>query len=276
MKVVNGKAVAKKILKKLTKEIAALGSTPSLHVILIGDDSGSKVYVQAKKRAAGQVGIEFSLHHFPAETNEKILSEFIKALNQNTSVTGFLIQLPLPDHLDPNRLLNLIDPQKDVDCLTTENFGLLALNQPRFLPATAAAVEEILKEQKFKLRRSQVVVVGRGRIAGLPIALHLVHQDATVTITHSQTGNLGQTLSQADLVISAAGKPGLIKAEMLKDGTGVIDVGWARVDNQPAGDLDPTDIEETVSFYTPVPGGVGPLTVACLLRNVLSAYLDLK
>lgn len=274
MVIVDGKAVAKQFLRELELKTAGLSRKPSLRVILVGDDPGSRAYVRAKEQAARQVGIDFALHHFPGESNEQFLAEFIQTLNRDRSITGFLLQLPLAGHLDTNNLLNLIDPKKDVDCLTAANLGRLAQDRPRFLPAAAAAVEIILKKQGFTLQGSHVVVIGRSRIAGLPVALQLLHQNATVTIIHSQTPNLCELTRQADLIISAAGKPGLIKAAMLKKGAGIIDIGWAKVGGKPAGDVDPTNLESVASFYTPVPGGVGPITVACLLHNVLSAYQD--
>jgi methylenetetrahydrofolate dehydrogenase (NADP+)/methenyltetrahydrofolate cyclohydrolase len=272
MEVINGKAIAEAILSQLSEQTRALSPKLSLRVILVGDDAASAVYVKQKEKAAARAGVDLAVHHFPAETNEKILTEFIRGLNQEASVTGFFIQLPLPSHLNTNNLLNLIDPKKDVDCLTPENLGLLAWNSPRFLPAAARAVEVILKRQHVALRGKRVVVVGRGRIAGLPVALRALHQDATVTIAHRQTKNLGAITRQADLLVSAVGRPGLIKADMVKRGAGVIDIGWARVEGRPRGDVDPEGLEEAARFYTPVPGGVGPITVACLLQNVVMAH----
>lgn len=275
MDTIDGNVLAKQILQKITTETAKLSPKPALHVMMIGDDPASQVYVRQKEKAANKTGIGFLAHIFPSETNEKILSEFINKLNQDPTVTGFFIQLPLPPHLDNDRLINLINPEKDVDCLTATNLGLLVQNKPRFLPATAAAVEIILKKARFNLRGAQVVIIGRSRIAGLPIALQVLHQNATVTICHRQTKNLGHITKQADLLISAVGKPGLIKATMIKKGAGIIDIGWARVAGKPKGDVDQKALGKIGTFYTPVPGGVGPVTVACLLRNVLVAHQDM-
>ena len=275
METIAGNVLAKQILQKITTETARLSPKPALHIIVVGDDPASQIYVRQKEKAANKVGINFLAHVFPSKTNEKILAEFIEKLNKDSSVSGFFIQLPLPPHLNNDYLLNLIDPRKDVDCLTAANLGLLVQNKPRFLPATAAAVEVILKEAYFDLGGAQVVIIGRSRIAGLPIALQILHQNATVTICHRQTKNLEDLTKQADLLISAMGKPGLIKAAMIKKGAGVIDIGWTRLAGKPRGDVNPKGLEKIGTFYTPVPGGVGPVTVACLLKNVLMAHQNM-
>jgi methylenetetrahydrofolate dehydrogenase (NADP+)/methenyltetrahydrofolate cyclohydrolase len=275
MKVIDGRGLAKQILQKVAAETANLLPKPALHVIMVGYSPASGVYIRQKEKAANKAGVDFLAHSFPAQTNEKILSEFIEKLNRDSSVSGFFIQLPLPRQFNTNYLVNLINPKKDVDCLTAENLGLLVQNKARFLPATAVAVETILKKARFKLKGAQVVIVGRSRIAGLPIALQALHQNATVTICHRQTKNLKDLTKQADLLISAVGKPGLIKAAIIKKGAGVIDIGWARINGKPKGDVDPRGLGKIGSFYTPVPGGVGPVTVACLLKSVLMAHQNM-
>ncbi len=274
MEIIDGNRLADEILHDTASATRMLTNRPRLHVLMVGGYPASEVYVEKKRQAAEKVGIEFTLHQYPTETHSRVLEECIDALNQDDSVTGYFFQLPMPESLDADHLLNKINPLKDVDCLTAENLGLLAQRKPRFLPATAAAINHVLDRYQLKLSGKRVAVIGRGRIAGLPIALEMLNRDATVTIAHQSTGDLTRITKQSDVIISAVGKPGLVKGSMVSPGATLIDVGWARQNGTPAGDIDPTDLPDDIKLYTPVPGGIGPLTVASLLRNVVQAATE--
>lgn len=272
MKLVNGKKIAAGIKNKIKKEAQGLAFSPSLQVITLGESELTQVFLREKKKACQEVGINFRDHRLPASTKATEITDLIQTLNADPQATGILVQLPLPPGLGPNLvLLDQIDPKKDVDCLTATNFGRFVLEKPTFVPPTVQAVNKILKERKIEVKGKNVVVVGAGRIAGLPIALSLLQQGATVTMCHEFTQNLEEHALKADILISAVGQLGLINGSMIKKGAVVIDVGTSWVKNKIVGDVNLKSSETIASIVTPVPGGVGPITVACLLKNVLQA-----
>ena len=260
---IDGKKISAEIEARLAKEIRRRKARPRLAVILVGDDPASRVYVHKKQEAAARVGIDFSLYTLPSYTNPSGLMRQVRNLAKDPDVHGIVVQLPLPKQFNTDEILALIPPEKDVDALNYENHsGLIA--------ATAGAVLEVLRRQKVKIASSHAVVVGRGKVAGRPIALALLANDATVTIAHSKTKNLAELTKQADILVSAVGRPAMIKPAMVKMGAAVIDVGISRMGGKLRGDVDPA-VERKACFLTPVPGGIGPLTVVKLLENVLLA-----
>lgn len=272
MKVLDGKKIAQNIKGEIARKLEKLQPPPSLHVITVGKNKISDIFFSQKEKACKEVGISFYCHRLRETAPNEEISQLIKNLNLDQRVTGILIQLPLPPRLGsgPN-LCGQISPKKDVDCLTPVNFGRFAQGFPLFIPPTAQAIDEILKEEGLRIKGARVVVIGAGRIAGLPIALSLLKQGATVTICHEFTKNLILSTKTADLLISATGHPHLIKGPMVKKGAVVIDVGTSVIGGKTTGDVESKSLEGIASKVAPVPGGVGPITVACLLRNVVLA-----
>lgn len=264
MIIFDGKKLAnekEKVLQEQVKKLVSkLGFAPKLVAILVGDNPASQIYLRLKGEAARRVGVDFEKKEFPENVDPQEVLSGIKRANQDDRVWGIMVQLPLPKELG---ILEAISPTKDVDCLTAENFGLLAMGKPKFLPATVRAVLTIIQNSKSKVKSSNVVVIGRSNIVGRPLALALTNLGATVTVCHSKTKNLADFTRRAEILISATGIPGLIKKEMVKKGAIVIDVG------SPKGDIDFTEVKKAASFITPVPGGVGPLTVVSLFENLL-------
>ena len=258
---INGKKIAAQIEARLAKEIRTRKVRPHLAVVLVGNNPASRVYVGKKGEAAGRVGIDFSLHELSQPSLGEILI-LIDRLNTDRKVTGIIVQLPLPKNLDEELIINHISPDKDVDGLNPFS---------RFTPATAGAVLEVLHRQRIKIAGARAVVVGRGKVAGRPIALALLANDATVTIAHSKTRDLAAVTKQADILVSAVGRPMMIKPAMVKKGAVVIDVGISRIGGKLRGDVDPA-VEKIARFLTPVPGGIGPLTVVKLLDNVFLSW----
>jgi len=260
---INGKKIAAQIETRLAKEIHRLKTKPRLAVVLFGDDSASTVYVRKKQEAAARVGIDFSLYTLPSSTNPSGLIKQVRSLAKDPHVHGIVVQLPLPEQFNTDEILALVPPEKDVDALNYANpSGLIG--------ATAGAVLEVLHRQKVKISGARAVVVGRGKVAGRPIALALLANDATVTVAHSKTKNLAELTKQADILVSAVGRPAMIKPAMVKKGAAVIDVGISRIGGKLRGDVDPA-VERKARFLTPVPGGIGPLTVVKLLEKVARA-----
>lgn len=281
MTTLDGKALAKKIKEQLKTEVAALvpqyGRPPGLAVIMVGDNPASAVYVRNKEKSCETVGIATLGKHFPEHTSQEELEAFIDRLNQDDRVDGILVQLPLPKHLDSDRLLLKIDPAKDADGLHPENLGHLVRSEPGLRSCTPAGVMEILKEYNVAIAGKKAVVVGRSILVGKPIALMLLEQNATVTIAHSRTENLAAVTREADILVAAVGIPEMITGEMVKPGAVVIDVGINRItlDNGKSklvGDVNYGQAQAIASAITPVPGGVGPMTVAMLLANTVAAY----
>lgn len=281
-KLLDGKALAEKIHQKLLKHITELqpqiGRPPGLAVLMVGDNPASAAYVRNKERACAKVGIASFGKHFPTETSQSELEDVIAALNQDEQVDGILVQLPLPKHLDAVRLLNQIDPDKDADGLHPVNLGRLVRQEAGLRSCTPAGVMRLLEEYKIPLSGKQAVVVGRSILVGKPMALMLLEADATVTIAHSRSQDLKAITQNADILIAAVGIPGLITSEMVKPGAVVVDVGMNRVTDASGksrlvGDVHWESTAGVAEFLTPVPGGVGPMTVAMLLQNTFASYL---
>lgn len=282
-KLLDGKALAEKIHQELSEIIretqAKMGRTPGLAVLMVGDNPASAAYVRNKERACTKVGIASFGQHFPTATSQGEMEEVIAGLNQDERIDGILVQLPLPSHLDAVALLNKIDPDKDADGLHPVNLGRLVRGEPGLRSCTPAGVMRLLQEYEISLQGKQVVVVGRSILVGKPLALMLLEADATVTIAHSRSLDLGSITKNADMIIAAVGRPGLITAEMIKPGSIVVDVGINRVtdatgQSRLVGDVDWQSTLSVAEYITPVPGGVGPMTVAMLLQNTVTSYLQ--
>jgi methylenetetrahydrofolate dehydrogenase (NADP+)/methenyltetrahydrofolate cyclohydrolase len=274
-RIIDGKAVAATVRVRVAGEVAAFeaenGRTPVLVTVIVGDDPASEVYVAGKHRACKEVGMR-SLHHgLAAETTEAELLELVGELGRNADVDGILVQLPVPDHIDPDRIVAALDPAKDVDGLTPVNAGLLAHGMPGLVPCTPAGVLELLSHEGVELEGAEAVVVGRSKLVGVPVARLLLSANATVTTCHSRTRDLAAVCRRADVLVAAVGVPRLLGADAIRSGAVVIDVGMNRTDDGLCGDVDFDAAVEQAAAITPVPGGVGPMTVAMLLVNTLAA-----
>lgn len=271
--IIDGKATAQKIKQELmenTKKLKANGVTPSLVVILVGDDPASQIYVHSKAKVATEIGIAVKDLHLPATTTQAELLALIEQFNQDPTVDGILVQLPLPDQIDETQITTAISPLKDVDGFHPLNVGRLLLGDSYALPCTPAGIIELLKAYQIDLTGQHAVVVGRSNIVGRPMSALLLNNDATVTITHSRTKNLSEITKTADILIVAAGQVHLIKASDVKPGAVVIDVGINRLANKKlVGDVDFADVVEKVAAITPVPGGVGPMTIMMLMKQTI-------
>lgn len=271
----DGQAVARTIQQEIRAEVDRLAAAglrrPGLVAVLVGDDPASRSYVRAKERASQRAGFLAETVALPATSSTDQLLEQLRILNARPEIHGILVQLPLPRHLARSRILDAIAPAKDVDGLTSVSAGLLALGTPRFTPATPAGILELLGRAGLPVAGQHAVIVGRSNLVGKPLALLLLQHDATVSICHTKTRRLSELTRQADILVAAAGRPGMVVGEMVKPGAVVIDVGTSRVDGQLLGDVDRRSVEPVAAYLTPVPGGVGPLTVAMLLRNTLQA-----
>ncbi|MGK7876391.1 MAG: bifunctional methylenetetrahydrofolate dehydrogenase/methenyltetrahydrofolate cyclohydrolase FolD [Xenococcaceae cyanobacterium] len=279
--ILDGKALGQKIQEELKERIQTLrsriGRPPGLAVLMVGDNPASAVYVRNKKRACKKVGITSFGRHFPAETSQKTLEQAIEELNQDPRIDGILVQLPLPHHLNSVALLYKIHPDKDADGLHPLNLGRLVRSEPGLRSCTPAGVMRLLQEYKIELQGKQAVVVGRSILVGKPLALMLLAENATVTIAHSSTQNLVRIARDADILVAAVGQPKIITAEMVKPGAVVVDVGINRLVDAEGksclvGDVDFNSVAEVAQYITPVPGGIGPMTVAMLLQNTVSSY----
>jgi methylenetetrahydrofolate dehydrogenase (NADP+)/methenyltetrahydrofolate cyclohydrolase len=274
-RLIDGKALAAQLraaLKPAVAALAARGARPGLAAILAGDDPASRIYVRNKVRACEEVGVHSELHEFAAEVSEKTLLERIAGLNRDPTVHGIVVQMPLPAHLDHERVLAAVSAAKDVDGFHAENLGLLARGTPRFVSCTPAGVLRLLDHAGVPLAGRHAVVIGRSTIVGKPMALLLLQRDATVTICHSKTIRLAELARQADVLVAAAGRPRMVGAEMVKPGACVIDVGTSRTaEGKLSGDVDFAAVSEVAGWITPVPGGVGPMTVAMLVANTVRA-----
>ena len=274
-KIIDGKLISTMIKDELKEEVAALnkqGIYPGLAVILVGDNSASQVYVGNKKKACEYVGIKSFSYELPAETSETSLLELIDTLNKDDKVHGILVQLPLPKHMDEQKVIMRISPSKDVDGFHPHSVGALSIGLPGFVSCTPAGIIELLKRSHVDIVGKNCVVVGRSNIVGKPISLLLLREHGTVTICHSRTNNLTNILQQADIVVAAVGIPKFIKGEQLKTDAVVIDVGMNRDENgKLCGDVDFDSAKDHVAAITPVPGGVGPMTIAMLMKNCVLA-----
>ena len=274
--IIDGKSIALKIRQDLAKKIEQHPSEdmPVLAVIRVGDNEASKIYVRNKQKAATEVGIGCEVIELSESIGENALIEIIHELNDNPHVNGIIVQLPLPKHLNELTILSAINPLKDVDGFTPYNTGLLSYNHPdAFISATPKGVLRLLQETGIDLCGKQALVIGRSNIVGKPLAMLLMHNNCTVTVAHSKTKDLPALAKQADIVVAACGRPQMVKADWLKEGAIVIDVGINRIDGKICGDVDFENAKEVASFITPVPGGVGPMTIAMLLENTFEAYL---
>ena len=280
-KILDGKALAQKIQTELTTQIQALqpqiGRPPGLAVLMVGDNPASAAYVRNKERACTKVGIASFGKNFPADATQAEVAQAIQDLNQDERVDGILVQLPLPNHLDSVALLHQIDPNKDADGLHPVNMGRLVRGEMGLRSCTPAGVMRMLEEYKISLQGKQAVVVGRSILVGKPLALMLLEADATVTIAHSRSHSLAAITQTADTLIAAVGRPNMITAQMVKPDAVVVDVGINRIidyegNSRLVGDVDFESVQEVAEFLTPVPGGVGPMTVAMLLHNTVLSY----
>ena len=274
-RVIDGKAVAAAVRERVKVDVAAYeaeaGRVPALATVLVGDDPASEIYVRNKRRTCEEVGMR-SVHHGPeASIHEDELLDLVRELGADDDVDGILVQLPLPAHIDSDMVVQALDPRKDVDGLTPVNAGLLAHGTPGLVPCTPAGVMELLRHEGVELEGAEAVVVGRSKLVGVPVARLLLGANATVTICHSRTADLDATCRRADVLVAAVGVPRLLGAEAVKPGAVVIDVGMNRLEGKLCGDVDYEAAAEVAAAITPVPGGVGPMTIAMLLANTLQA-----
>ncbi|ABX27400.1 bifunctional methylenetetrahydrofolate dehydrogenase/methenyltetrahydrofolate cyclohydrolase [Lactobacillus helveticus] len=271
-KVLDGKTFANLLgqnLKEKVKKLKDEGITPHFCVINIGDDPASKIYVRTKKRRAEKMGIIQDIYQMSADTKQEEAIALIDKLNADPAINGLMVQLPAPKQIDTDALIERIDPNKDADGLTPANIGHLWMDKHFVEPATAEGIIALLKHYEIPLEGKNVVIIGRSNIVGKPLAALMLEQNATVTIAHSRTKNLGEITKKADVLVSATGQAFLVKADMVKDGAVVVDVGMNHVDGKLVGDVDFDNVKEKASYITPVPGGVGPLTVQFLMEAVV-------
>ncbi len=274
-KIIDGKAVAARVRAEVAAETAKLkeeGIVPGLAVIIVGDDPASRVYVNNKKKACAEVGFRSEEFALPAGTDQSELIALVKCLNDRSDINGILCQLPLPKGLDDKAVIKTISPEKDVDAFHEENVGKIMVGAYNFLPCTPAGVMELIKESGVEVAGKECVVIGRSNIVGKPMAMLLLHQNGTVTICHSKTANLAEVTRRADILVAAVGKAKFVTGDMVKEGAVVIDVGMNRDENgKLCGDVDFASVEPKCAAITPVPGGVGPMTIAMLMKNTLTA-----
>jgi methylenetetrahydrofolate dehydrogenase (NADP+) / methenyltetrahydrofolate cyclohydrolase len=266
----DGKALAAEVRAEVAREVSALARPVGLATVLVGEDQASALYVRRKQEACQEVGIEPIHHELAAATSEEELLALVADLNADDRVTGILVQLPLPEHMDESRVISAIAPIKDVDGFHPASAGHLLQGEPTFVAATPAGIMEILRAYEIPLEGAPAVVVGRSNIVGKPMALLLLAENATVTVCHSRTRDLPTIVREADVVVAAVGRAETVTREMVKEGAAVVDVGINRVDGKVVGDV-AEDVREVAAFLTPVPGGVGPMTIASLLRNTVRA-----
>jgi methylenetetrahydrofolate dehydrogenase (NADP+) / methenyltetrahydrofolate cyclohydrolase len=265
----DGKGLAERLRAEIAEEVRRLGDV-GLATVLVGDDPASDVYIRRKHEAAQEVGIRSVDHRLPAETSQEELERLVGELNADDGVDGILVQSPLPDHLDEDAAVRVMDPSKDVDGFHPENAARLYMAEPRFVPATPVGIMRLLQEYDVPLEGARAVVVGRSLIVGKPMSMLLLAANATVTTAHSRTADLGGHTREADVLVVAVGRVDVVTADMVKPGATVVDVGMNRTDEGLRGDVDPA-AAEVAGLITPVPGGVGPMTIASLLRNTLEA-----
>ena len=276
-KIIDGKVISAAVKQRSADEVAAFKETkgvPGLAVIIVGEDPASKVYVANKKKACEQIGMLSEEYALPeATTNEELLA-LINELNNKKEINGILCQLPLPKHLDEELVINSILPEKDVDAFHPQNVGKIMTGDYDFLPCTPAGIMEMLKYENIEVEGKTCVVIGRSNIVGKPMSMLLLHKNGTVTICHSKTKNLKEVCRSADILVAAVGRPNFVTEDMVKDGAVVIDVGINRLESgKLCGDVDFENVKEKASYITPVPGGVGPMTIATLMQNTLTAFL---
>lgn len=273
--IIDGKSIAKQIRDNLKSKIGINNSaiSPTLAVILVGDNEASQIYVRNKKKAADEIGINCQILELSSSIGENALLEVIEQLNTDENIHGIIVQLPLPKHIDALKILSKINPLKDVDGFSPYNTGLLSYNDPNaFISATPKGILELLKSTGTELAGKHAVIIGRSNIVGKPVSMLLLNNDCTVTITHSKTKEIASIIRTADIVIAACGQAKLVKSDWIKEGAIVIDVGINREDGKLCGDVDFENVKEKAAYITPVPGGVGPMTIAMLLSNTYEAF----
>ncbi len=271
-KIINGKEISASIREELKAEVAAMETKPGLAVILVGNDPASAVYVRNKNKACEELGIYSEMYTLPEETTREQLLGLVEQLNNSPKIHGILVQLPLPKHLDAEEVINAINPDKDVDAFHPINVGKIMIGNYDFLPCTPAGVMELLERSGIDVAGKECVVIGRSNIVGKPQAMLLLHKNATVTICHSRTKDLAEGCRRADIIVSAVGRAKFVTPDMVKDGAVVIDVGMNRDENgKLCGDVDYAAVSEKTSYITPVPGGVGPMTITMLMKNTVTA-----
>ena len=272
--IIDGKQIAADIREKLKQKIARLPVAPQLAIVLVGNDEPSLIYVRNKQKAAAQIGLQSQLYHMDEDTSEEELLNVIAKLNADKQINGIIVQLPLPKQLNTNRIINAISPLKDVDGFHPYNTGMLQNNeQPYFIAATPLGVMKLIKSVNQNLSGKNVVLIGASLIVGRPLATLLLNQECTVSITHAQTKNIKELTTKADILVAACGVAKLVKADWVKENAILIDVGINRDSGKLCGDIDFEDVKEKAGAITPVPGGVGPMTIAMLLSNTVDAYL---
>jgi len=270
--IIDGKAAAEEIYDDLQKEISSLGSRPGLAIVRVGTDYASVKYTGIKQKKSDQIGVNCKIHELPEDVDRGKIIKLIHSLNSDSSVHAIIVQLPLPNDLDEDAIISEIDPLKDVDCLHPQNLGRLFAGNPYMVPATPAGVITLLKKYKVQMDGADAVIVGRSRMVGKPMAVLLLQENATVTTCHTHTRRLKEKTKNADILIIAAGVQNLLKADMVKPGATVIDVGINFRDGKMVGDVNFAPVSEVADKISPVPGGVGPMTVASLMQNVLRAF----
>ncbi len=278
--IISGKELSKTIRQEVKEEVAKLkekfNKVPHLVVIIIGEDPASLSYVKAKERACLRAGMKSTLMRKEESITEEELLNLIHELNNDDDVHGILVQLPVPGHIDDNKVINAIKQEKDVDGFHPLNVASVHLGTPGILPATPKGIMTMLKSTNTEIKGKNALVIGRSNIVGKPVAMLLLKEHATVTIAHSRTQNMKELALQADILVAAVGRPNMVTADMVKEGAIVIDVGVNRVDDKLVGDVDFEAVKEKASFITPVPGGVGPMTIASLLQNTIECFLMIE
>jgi methylenetetrahydrofolate dehydrogenase (NADP+) / methenyltetrahydrofolate cyclohydrolase len=274
--ILDGKVISKEVQDSIAGEVAQmkdrLGMAPGLHVVLVGENPASQVYVKNKHKTCEKLGFNSVVHKLAADAPESEVLDLVHKLNKDNTVHGILVQLPLPDHIDTQKVMYEILPEKDVDGFHPTNLGKLVIGETPYPPCTPQGIMELIKRSGMEIKGKEAVVIGRSNIVGKPVALLLLHEHATVTICHSRTKDLPGVSRRADIVVAAIGKPKFVTADFVKDGAVVIDVGINRLDDGTlVGDVDYDSVKEKASWITPVPGGVGPMTIAMLMKNTLRA-----
>ncbi|MBO5715874.1 MAG: bifunctional methylenetetrahydrofolate dehydrogenase/methenyltetrahydrofolate cyclohydrolase FolD [Clostridia bacterium] len=275
-KIIDGKAISAGVREEIAEKVkeynAKTGNLPGLAVVIVGENPASQVYVRNKKKACEQVGFNSWVYEMPESTTQDELNSLIDKLNDDSAVHGILVQLPLPKHLDEEQVILRIKPEKDVDAFHPYNVGRITIGNPKFLPCTPAGIMELLHRSNIEISGKECVVIGRSNIVGKPMALLLLAENGTVTVCHSKTKDLKEVCRRADILVVAIGKADFVTADMVKEGAVVIDVGMNRnAEGKLTGDVDFASVSEVASYITPVPGGVGPMTITMLLQNTLRA-----
>lgn len=272
MNIIDGKAISNEIQENIRKEVELLDKKPGLAVILVGEDSASKVYVNNKEKMCKKLGINSFVYRLPEDTSEKELLDLIEKLNNDSDVDGILLQHPVPSQIDEMKAFCTISPMKDVDGFNIVNRGKLAVGEDAFVACTPLGVVEMIRHEGITIKGKHCVIIGRSNIVGKPLFELMLRENATVTVCHSKTVNLKEICKTADILVAAIGKPKFVTEDMVKDGAVVIDVGINRIDGKLIGDVDFENVSKKASYITPVPGGVGPMTIAMLMKNVMKAH----